>query len=170
MKWFFIVPVILIALLGVLRFAEVITYWWPLFFGSYRTRLNQELERLIQQWNVPKYLAKRARKNILRNESVLHKWIQKSHHNPHLFTPEEFACMILEGTILSEIHETGSLAAIDCYRRYMDGLEEKSLAKDHAKASLYDASRFWERSCKSLAQYNDAEWERVLNRRDRRLS
>lgn len=160
--YIYCVAVVLLVGFGVLG---IVAYWWPVFFGSYRLRVNQELERLIEQWRVPKYLAKRARKSVLQREDALRKWIQDSERNPHLFPPEGFARMILEGTILNEIHETGSLAAIDCYRRYMDGLEERSNAKAHAKASLYEASRFWERSSESFDKYTEIEQERALKSR-----
>lgn len=148
MNWFFVICALLLIGYGALL---LVANWWPIFFGEYRRRVDQEIDRLSNLWKVPENLSQTARKSILQNESKLRVWIQRSQGNPRTFSPERFAFMILEATVLSEIRKSGSLAAIDSYRRYIDQIQDP-FVKAGAIQTLDDESRRWGKQIGSLIQ------------------
>lgn len=149
MNWFFVICALLLIGYGVLL---LVANWWPIFFGDYRRRVDQEIERLSNLWRVPETLSQTARKAILQNKSKLRVWIQRSHANPSTYSPERFASMILEATVLSEIRKSGSLAAMDSYRRYIEQIQDP-FVKSSAIQTLDDESRRWGKQIGSFVQF-----------------
>ena len=149
MRWFLVIGALLLIGYGVLL---LVADWWPIFFGDYRRRVDQEIDRLSNLWMVPENLSKAARKSIFKNESILRTWIQRSQANPSTYPPERFACMILEATVLSEIRKSGSLAAIDSYRRYIDKIQNPFVKAQAIQTLEAEASR-WGKQIGSLVQF-----------------